>query len=135
MNTVTEGNTGSILIRARTGYGLFPLVGVLVTVSSEEGADSTVVATGYTNNSGLSPAFLLPATVKEGSTELLPIAKKFTIEAAKNGYQTVILHGIQIYPGVMTVQNINLAPLPERPGVKLLPYDEELVREESTEQP
>ena len=135
MNTAFAEPTGSILIRARTGYGLFPLENVFVTVISEEGAKGSVVATGYTNDSGLSPEFVLPATVREGSTELKPIAKKFTVEAEKPGYQAVILHGVQIYPGVLTVQNINLAPLPERPGVQFTPYDEELVREEVTNMP
>ena len=135
MNTAPIQVSGSVLVRTRTGYGIFPLENVLVTIFSEEGMDSTVVATGYTNSSGLSPEFVLPATVREGSTELKPIAKKFTIEAEKPGYQSVILHGIQIYPGVLTVQNINMAPLPEKQGLQLTAYDEELVKEDIAEAP
>jgi hypothetical protein len=134
MNTPNE-SVGSILIRARTGYGFFPLEGVLVTVISEEGASSTVVATGYTNDSGLSPEFVLPASVREGSTDLEPLARKFTVEAEKPGYQSVILHGIRVYPQVLTVQNVNLAPLPEKTGLEPTPYDLEMVREETVSLP
>lgn len=135
MNIPANENTGSILIRTRTGYGIFPLSEVLITVLSEDFQNSTVVASGYTDDSGLSPEFVLSATVNEGSTEIKPLAKKFTVEAEKPGYQTVILHGIQVYPGVLTVQNINLAPLPERAGRVPTSYDQELVREEQTDLP
>lgn len=129
-NRIESDEVGSIVIRTRSGYGLFPLEGVLVTVFSEEGENSTTVAMDRTNASGISPEFLLPATVKAGSTELRPIARKFTIETSKPGYQTVILHGVQIYPGVLTVQNINMAPLPDRQGERLTEYDKEIVRQE-----
>ncbi|MBQ8399527.1 MAG: carboxypeptidase regulatory-like domain-containing protein [Clostridia bacterium] len=130
MNSQEDMNIGSIVIRARSGYGLFPLSDVLVTIFSQDGENSTTVAVGYTDESGLSPEFVLPATVKEGSTQLKPIAQRFTIEASKPGYQTVILHGVQVYPGVQTVQNLNMAPLPSRPGQTLTEYDKELVQEE-----
>lgn len=130
MNIVPIENYGSIVDRVRSGYGLFPLEDVLVTIFSEEGEKSTTVAMNYTNPSGISPEFILPATVKEGSTQVLPIARKFTVEASKEGYQTAILHGVQIYPGVLTVQNVNLAPLPDKAGQSLTEYDKEMVRQE-----
>ena len=132
MNTPNQ-SSGSIQVRARTGYGFFPLEGVLVTVFSEDGGNSTVVASGYTNESGLSGEFILPATVEDGSTDLAPLARKFTVEAEKPGYQSVILHGVRIYPQVLTVQNVNLAPLPEKTGLIPTPYDLEMVREERME--
>ena len=94
MNTIPIENYGSIVVRVRTGYGFFPLEGVLVTVFSEDGNQSTTLAMKYTNESGISPEFILPATVRDGSTELNPIARKFTVEASKAGYQTAILHGV-----------------------------------------
>lgn len=130
MNIIPIENYGSIVVRVRSGYGIFPLDHVLVTIFSEDGEKSTTVAMNYTNESGVSPEFILPATVSEGSTQVLPIARKFTVEASKQGYQTAILHGVQIYPGVLTVQNINLAPLPESEGATLTDYDKEMVRQE-----
>ena len=130
MNAIPIENYGSVVVRVRSGYGFFPLEDVLVTVFSEDAESSTVLAMKYTNESGISPELVLPATVSDGSTEVMPIARKFTIEASKPGYQTAILHGIQVYPGVLTVQNINLAPLPDRQGEQLTEYDTEMVRQE-----
>ena len=53
MDNATQ--VGSLIVRARTGYGLYPLENAHVTVTLEDREDSKVVADVYTDNSGNTP--------------------------------------------------------------------------------
>ena len=123
----TDDQTGTLTIRVNAGYGIYPLKGALVTVSLEDKNDDSVVSQTYTDCSGATPQILLKVRGDNEQGEYLPGGQRFTIEVSKDGYQTLIYHGVQLYPLIDTLLNVNLAPLPDRPGVRITPYDGEII--------
>lgn len=125
MDNATQ--VGSLIVRARTGYGLYPLENAHVTVTLEDREDSKVVADVYTDNSGNTPIIKVAVEGNNRKGEYYPTGQDFTVEVAKDGYQTVILYGVKLYPGVETSQTVLMAPLPDNQGIKPQPYDIEIM--------
>ena len=90
MDNATQ--VGSLIVRARTGYGLYPLENAHVTVTLEDREDSKVVADVYTDNSGNTPIIKVAVEGNNRKGEYYPTGQDFTVEVAKDGYQTVILY-------------------------------------------
>ena len=122
-----DNQTGSLTIRVETGYGIYPLESAFISVYAENDEDTTVVSQSYTDSSGSTPKIVLAVSGDNDRGEYLPIGQTFTIEVSKDGYQTLVYHGVQLYPLIDTILSVNLSPLPDRPGVKLTPYDGEIV--------
>ena len=117
--------TGKLIVKVRTGFGIYPLADVFVTVISEDGENSTVVANVFTDEGGSTGEILLE--LPPVTDRLAPRVYNYTVETSKPGYQKVIFHGTEVYPGVTTVQLINMAALPDMNGVNLDEYDLEVV--------
>ena len=115
-------DVGKLIVRARSGFGMYPLEGVLVTVIPVEGDAAAVVVTDET---GGTPEILLELPQTEDRTAPRPFL--YTVEAAFPGYQKMIYENVEIYPGVTTVLVLNLTALPETDGVAPAPYDREVV--------
>lgn len=127
VNILAENiESGKLIVNTVTGFGIFLLKNVLVTVISETGSDSTVLAQVYTDATGSTPEIPLPALATDPSSDI-PIPAKYTVEATKPGYQKVILHGVNVYPAVTTIQRINMVALPDNDGKRLTEYDSETV--------
>ena len=122
-----DDQTGTLTIRVNTGYGIYPLEGALVTVSLEDKENASVVSQTYTNSSGTTPQIMLKVRGDNEQGEYLPGGQRFTIEVSKDGYRTLIYHGVQLYPLIDTLLTVNLAPLPDRPGIRMTPYDSEII--------
>ncbi len=121
-------NQGQLVVKVRSGFGIFPLKDALVTVRSEAGEESTVLAEFYTDDMGSTPVVDLSFPFPENQENLRPLPQKYTVEVLKPGFQTVILHGVEVYPGVTTIQSINMAALPDKPIPGLTEYDKEMVQ-------
>lgn len=117
-----QTSAAKLIVKARSGFGIYPLEGVTVTVIPEEGG--YVSATGVTDETGSTPEILLE--LPQGG-ELSPRAYLYTVEAVFPGYQKLIYEGAELYPGVTTVLVLNMTALPEDDGTGLYPYDEEVV--------
>ncbi len=122
-----NSNTGELVVKARTGFGLYPLAEVLVRVISENGAESRVISEVYTDRTGSTPDIVINFEEAENTANLDPKVQRYTIEAEKDGYQKVILHGVEVLAGVKTVQVINMAALPDKAGLRQTQYDREMV--------
>ncbi len=122
---MAEG-TGKLQVVTFTGFRIFPLAEVTVQIRSEEGENSRILAVRRTDASGKSPLIDLP--VKGISDDpFVPNSDLYTVETYKKGFQAVILHGVKVFDGVTTVQNINMVALPEPFGGELTEYDQEQV--------
>ena len=84
MDNATQ--VGSLIVRARTGYGLYPLENAHVTVTLEDREDSKVVADVYTDNSGNTPIIKVAVEGNNRKGEYYPTGQDFTVEVAKDGY-------------------------------------------------
>ena len=127
VNKNERTGNGVLTVHVQSGYGVYPLEGALVTVSSEEGANSGVVSQSYTDESGNTPRIFLNASGENDRPGEIPGGRRFTIEVQKDGYQTVVYHNVQLYPLIETLLNVNMSALPDRPGKRLTPYDKELI--------
>ena len=117
-----QTDVGKLIVKARSGFGIYPLEGVTVTVIPEEGA--SVSASAVTDETGSTPEILLELPQGE---DLSPRVYLYTVEAVFPGYQKLIYEGVELYPGVTTVLVLNMTALPEDNGAGLYRYDEEVV--------
>ena len=108
---------GYIQVKAYTSYAEIPLKDVSVTITNEDG---TVVALRLSNRNG---AFDAPIeiTVPEVSAGLTPntgVVPFATVNlyAQTTNYEGIEILGIQVFPNVLTVQNLEMIPLSELPG-------------------
>lgn len=118
--------SGGLTVRVSTGYGLFPLSGVMVTVFTEDPDRSGVFAQSRTDSSGSTPKIVIPSKSFDGDA-LIPPDRTYTVESAKEGYLTGVVQGVRVYPGVDTTLDVNLTALPDRPGASLSSYDREII--------
>lgn len=109
---------GYIQVKAYTSYAEIPLKDVSVTITNEDG---TVVAMRLSNRNG---AFDAPIeiTVPEVSAGLTPntgVVPFATVNlyAQTTNYEGIEVLGIQVFPNVLTVQNLEMIPLSELPGI------------------
>ena len=107
---------GYIQVKAYTSYAEIPLKDVSVTITNEDG---TVVAMRLSNRNG---AFDAPIeiTVPEVSAGLTPntgVVPFATVNlyAQTTNYEGIEILGIQVFPNVLTVQNLEMIPLSELP--------------------
>ena len=107
---------GTILARVYTSDAQLPLGGVPVTFSRLlPDRRRQLLALRFTNDSGVTP----PLTVEtpDRSESLTPGAAKppyalVDIQAEAPGYKKVEASAVQIFPGVETIQLLQLIPLP-----------------------
>ena len=118
---------GSLTVHVQSGYGIYPLADATVKVYAEDPGKGNVVSVTKTDNAGNTPKILLDVRGDNDRGEYLPGGQLFTIEVNKDGYQSVIYRGVQLYPLIETLLTVNLPSLPDRPGKRLTRYDGELV--------
>ena len=108
----TNTSTGRLTIRVRSGDGLIPVEGALVTITK----DGAVFAVTTSDNSGNTEIIEIPTPPKSASMTPgvpgLPYSTVF-IEVDKDGYYSGQYIEVPIFPDVLTVQPVNLLPLPE----------------------
>ena len=112
---------GFLQIRVYTSFARLPLEEAAVTVTD---AGRNLLAIRFTDSSGLLPAPLsLPVpdieAGQEPDTGTVPCSL-ISIHVQKEGYLPVFAENIQIFPGILTMQNLELIPLSESPD-----YEEE----------
>lgn len=103
---------GSIQIYTSAAGQAAPLAGAALTVLDENGATLTHLTTdadGFAEAAGL-PAPDASYSLDEANDTVRPYAL-YSIEAALDGWQTVVLDGVQVFDGQQTVARLSLLPV------------------------
>ena len=107
--------TGYIQVHAYTSNAEFPLEGVAVSITAEDG---TALAMELTDRSGLTKAIPLPVPELSNSQAPNPPGAPFTavtLHARLKGYEQVTAKGIQLFADTTTLQDLEMIPLAELP--------------------
>lgn len=110
---------GYITIAVRSAGGAIPVQDAVVTVKD---ADGNILYVEFTDRSGSTPRLSVPAPPKENSQSPNPSSPPFysyNIDTDKPGYRSVRNLSIPVYPGVTSIQPVELLPIPE--GVSNVP--------------
>lgn len=108
-------SNGYITARAYMSDALLPLQNVAVTFVASDG---TAIAMRLTNRSGLTEPVAIPTPDRAESETPEENGRPFTsitVYAWKSGFEQVAANNVQIFPGVTTVQNLEMVPLSELP--------------------
>ena len=110
-------SNGFLRVRVYTSRAQLPVEDATVTVSQPGTTGSRLLATRITDESGLIPVLTLPTP--EGEESTAPgTPKPYTpvdIIVDHPDYERVLIENAQIFPGVISEQNIPLLPIEERP--------------------
>lgn len=111
---VTANNRrGTTRFRTYTARGAFPVAGARVVISHIIGGKKHIFYALTTDISGQTPVVTLPAPPKELSetpgSNVLPYSS-YDAEITADGYNDVIISGMPVFEGVMSVQRVALVP-------------------------
>ena len=106
---------GSVVTRVTASRAQLPVTGatVIITTPSEEGRP-TVLAVLETNENGVAGPILLPAptTPTNGTSPGGPTPySNYSLWVEHPAYEIAAVESFQVFPNVMSVQNITLVPL------------------------
>ena len=108
--------TGYIRIHAYTSFAKLPLNDVAVTITATDG---TTIATRLTDRSGLTNPIEIPTPDKNAGTSsdtgIVPYTA-VNVYARQEGFEQVENEHVQVFPGVITEQDLELVPLAELPN-------------------
>ena len=110
---MTENGYGFIRVAVRTAGGAIPVERAIVTVKDENGS---LIAVFFTDEDGNTPTLKVLAPPIENSSAPgtgAPAFFSYNIDTDKAGYQSVRNIGAPVYPGVTSVQPVELIPLSE----------------------
>lgn len=107
--------TGYIRMHAYTSFARLPLKDVAVMVTATDG---TAIATRLTDRSGLTDPIEIPAPDTSAGTSPDSGAVPYTavnVYARLDGFEQVQNENVQIFPNVVTEQDIEMVPHSELP--------------------
>ena len=121
-----DQNYGRLVVRASAASGAVPVPNATVIVrSSENGIPVRVLGVLTTDESGIT--FPLAIATPPLSESLSPGGKhpfsEISAEITADGYYTSVNINIPIYPGITSIQPVNLIPLPDSQIGKLPSQD------------
>ena len=107
--------TGYIRIHAYTSFARLPLKDVAVTITATDG---TAIATRLTDRSGLTEPIEIPVPDKSAGTSpdtgIIPYTA-VNLFARLEGYEQIENEDVQIFPDIITEQNLEMVPHSELP--------------------
>ncbi len=108
----TNSSTGRLTVTVRSANGALPVEGALVTVTK----DGSIIAVTTSDLSGNTEILEIITPPKSASLTPgfvgLPYATVF-IEVDKDGFYSGQYIEVPVFPDILTVQPVNLLPLPE----------------------
>ena len=111
--------TGSLVVRVFTSQAQLPVSGATVIISSpSEDGRRKVFSIQATDESGGTQPFQLEAPDKilsEGPGQAAPFSD-YSLVVEHPEYYLATFEKLQVFPGVETVQNVPLVPLPQPAG-------------------
>ena len=107
---------GYIQVRAYTSDALIPIKDAAVTITDTSGA---AIAMRLTNRNGLLDApveIQVPdrSASESPNTGVIPFAV-INLYARYEGYEEIFAEKVQVFPGILTVQDLKMIPLSELP--------------------
>jgi len=110
-------DTGYIQVRAYTSNAQIPLEDVAITITD---ASASGIAMRLTNRNGLldAPVEIMVPNLSAGqspNTGIIPFATVNLYARAEN-FEEIEIENLQVFPNVITVQNLEFIPLSELPG-------------------
>jgi hypothetical protein len=106
---------GYILVNVRTGDDSSAVAGAFISVTAIVDGKRLVLASGVTDESGVSPKFSLPVPDREHSQEPSPEERPynlFDVSVSAEGFFRARSVDVPVFSGITSVQNFNLIPLP-----------------------
>ncbi len=107
--------TGYIQVRAFESFAQLPLEDVAITITATDG---TAIAMRLTNRNGrIDPVEIPVPDLSESQTPDPPERPYATVNlyAHLRGYEQVEAENLQVFPGIVTVQDLQMIPLSELP--------------------
>ena len=104
---------GKLRIRAYTAGGALPVENALVKIRGAEEDNRLVAYTLVTDFDGLTPEVTLPAPSLEYSLSPDPLEAPYSVydvEISAPGYYTKRISGLTVFPGVNSIQLVNMIP-------------------------
>ena len=128
-----ETGQGFLTVNVRTAGGALPVEGAMITISSVDGENSTVVAVMFSDMSGTTDVVSLPTPPRGQSLAPGggPVNTLYTVETARDGYYRVISENVPVYDGVTSIQQVNLVPIAGGRPIQY-PYDLDRFVEDAT---
>ena len=114
-NFAPDSSTGRIVVSAQTARGSFPVSEAAVIVSKRRNGENQVVSFQLTDRSGKTPEITVPAPPKsdaQAPADSLPFAD-YSISVRHPMYYTAITDNVQVFGDELTIQTVELIPLPE----------------------
>lgn len=106
---------GYVIARAYTSDAVLPLAGVAVSFTRSVEGQAELLAVRYTDLSGLTaPVYVDTPEPGESLSPgaALPPYATVDIQAGFPGYSSITVRGVQVFPGVETIQPLPLRPVP-----------------------
>ena len=113
---INLASTGYITVHAYTSFAQLPVKDVAISITA---ADGTAIAMALTDRNGQIKQIPIPVPDREASLSPNPGERPFTsvnLFARARGYEQAEYENLQIIPGIITNQNVELIPLSELPG-------------------
>ncbi len=113
--TVNENLTGEgyLSVNVTSVRGLYPIKNAKVTVFTGRAENMQKLFEGYTDESGKTEVFPLPApplSLAQRPESTLPVYAEYNILAEADGFIPAINYSLAIFDGVTSLQNMNLIP-------------------------
>ncbi len=111
-------SNGFIKVQAYSGLGAFPVKGVRIRITKEIGGKEILFVNDVTDESGKTQARSLPAPNLSMSQTpeqpgALPPYSTYTLTAEKPDYITLIKRDLPIFPGVISIQPLEMLAVPK----------------------
>lgn len=106
---------GYILVNTRTGDGSLAVAGASVTVTALVDGKRLILASGTTDESGVSPRFAVPVPDIGYSQTPAPGERPynlFDVSVAAEGFFSARSVDVPVFSGITSVQNFSLIPVP-----------------------
>ena len=113
---IVLSSTGSIQVNAYSSFARLPLQDVAISIAAPDG---TALALALTDRSGRIDPVTLP--VPDPSASQAPNTGQagfatVDLRARLRGYEQIDIRGLQVFPGITTVQDLEMIPLSELPS-------------------
>lgn len=108
-------STGYILVNTRTGENSSPVVGASVLITAVVDGKREIIASGITNESGISPKFSVPApdlVHSQSPDSLKRPYSLYDISVTANGFFNARSVDVPVFSGITSVQNFGMIPVP-----------------------
>lgn len=108
-------STGYILVNTRTGEDSSPVVGASILITAVVDGRREIIASGVTDDSGVSPKFSVSApelVFSQSPDSLKRPYSLYDISVTANGFFNARSVDVPVFSGITSVQNFGMIPVP-----------------------